>query len=199
MVMGEKATGAADIKTQLRSRMRDLRLRMPEQDRIELSGRICTRFLGANLCTEGQVLSGYFAMKGEVDCMEIIRQHSRATGPTALPVLENQRRELLFRTWRPGDRLLPGPFGTRQPGSDREALEPDLLLVPLVAFSEAGGRLGYGGGHYDATLTSLRRSKLIVAVGLGYEAQRAEALPLEAHDQVLDWIVTEDRVIRACG
>ena len=69
---------------------------------------------------------------------------------------------------------------------------PDFVLVPLLAFTPDGHRLGYGGGYYDRTLAALRAQKPeILAIGLAFAAQEVTHLPLDTNDQLLDWIVTE--------
>ena len=73
--------------------------------------------------------------------------------------------------------------------------EPEILIVPLLAFTISGGRLGYGGGFYDRTLEALRAKRPTLAVGFAYAAQEVEALPLEPTDQRLDLIVTETAVL----
>ena len=74
-------------------------------------------------------------------------------------------------------------------------IEPEILIVPLVAFDRKGGRLGYGGGFYDRTLQALRASRPTLAIGFAFAAQEADSLPLEPTDQPLDLIVTERGVI----
>lgn len=90
--------------------------------------------------------------------------------------------------------LVPGPFGARIP-EVCDFFEPEILIVPLVAFDSAGNRLGYGGGFYDRTLEMLRARRATLAIGFAYAAQQADALPLEPTDQPLDMIVTEAGVI----
>lgn len=87
-----------------------------------------------------------------------------------------------------------GAFGAKIP-SDGDLISPEVLIVPLVAFSRAGGRLGYGGGFYDRTLQALRAKKPTLAIGFAYAAQEQNDLPLEPTDQPLDLIVTEQGVI----
>jgi 5-formyltetrahydrofolate cyclo-ligase len=87
-----------------------------------------------------------------------------------------------------------GPFGARIPLID-DYFEPEVLIVPLVAFDRAGGRLGYGGGFYDRTLEKLRAKRATLAIGFAYSLQEAENLPLEPTDQQLDMIVTEQDII----
>ena len=87
-----------------------------------------------------------------------------------------------------------GPFGAKIPAELR-FFEPEIVIVPLVAFSRAGGRLGYGGGFYDRTLEKLRAKRPTLAIGFAFDAQEAEGLPLEPTDQPLDMLVTESRVL----
>ena len=101
---------------------------------------------------------------------------------------------LLFSRWDPECALKDGPFGARIPQID-QFFEPEILIVPLVAFDRQGGRLGYGGGFYDRTLEGLRQRRRTLAIGFAYCAQEAKALPLEPTDQPLDMIVTEQGVI----
>jgi len=72
---------------------------------------------------------------------------------------------------------------------------PEIVIVPLVAFDDAGGRLGYGGGFYDRTLELLRANGPVLTIGFAYDAQQADQLPLEPTDQPLDMIITESRII----
>ncbi len=91
-----------------------------------------------------------------------------------------------------------GPFGAKIPVLD-EFFEPEVVIVPLVAFDRHGGRLGYGGGFYDRTLERLRAKRATLAIGFAYADQAAEALPLESTDQPLDMIVTEGEIIDLAG
>ena len=77
-------------------------------------------------------------------------------------------------------------------------VEPDVLLVPLLAFDKAGYRLGYGGGFYDATLAALRAKKKIIAIGVGFSDQEVPQVPHEKHDMKLDYVMTELEMIK-CG
>ena len=75
-------------------------------------------------------------------------------------------------------------------------VEPDILLVPLLAFDAQGRRLGYGGGFYDRTLAGLRARKRIVAVGLAYDEQQIDEVPHLDYDQRLDWVLTPSGPMR---
>ena len=90
-----------------------------------------------------------------------------------------------------GGDLEEGPFGIMQPTDDAPELVPEVLFVPLVGFTDQGDRLGQGGGHYDRWL---QRHPDTVAIGLGWDCQRVETLPLEAHDRRLRAVVTPTRL-----
>ncbi|MDC0886417.1 5-formyltetrahydrofolate cyclo-ligase [Altererythrobacter sp.] len=112
----------------------------------------------------------------------------------ALPVLSEASAEMQFAAFTdPFEEsdLVSGPFGIRQPSEDAQLIEPDMLFVPLLAFTLQGDRLGQGGGHYDRWLAAHPgRTK----VGLAWDAQLVDELPVEAHDQRLDAIVTPTRL-----
>ena len=83
-----------------------------------------------------------------------------------------------------------GSFGTKQPGSDAQLLVPDVLIVPLIGFTERGQRLGQGGGHYDRWLALHQGTP---AIGLAWDCQKVDALPMEPHDQRLTAVATPTR------
>lgn len=140
----------------------------------------------------GMVIAGYDAIGSEASPSEIMRRAAARGHPVALPCVAAPASPLVFRRWTPGDPLIAGPHGTRHPAKDAAAIEPDLVLVPLLAFDGSGHRLGYGGGYYDRTLASLRGgNRGLVAVGLAFSVQEVTHLPREPEDEPLDWIVTE--------
>jgi 5-formyltetrahydrofolate cyclo-ligase len=144
----------------------------------------------------GKVLAGYMPMRTEISPLAAMRAHA-VTGAVGVPVIQAKAQPLRFARWTPDGAMVAGEFGAEVPGH-LEWMEPEVLIVPLVAFDRRGGRLGYGGGFYDRTLAGLRVRGPVLAVGFAFGAQEAEALPLEATDQPLDLIVTESEVI-ACG
>ena len=141
----------------------------------------------------GVPLAGYAQMRTEIDPTPAMEEAS-AHGPVCLPVIEAASSPLKFRAWSPECVMIDGTFGARIPESG-DWITPEILIVPLVAFSRSGGRLGYGGGFYDRTLEGLRAKKPTLAIGFAYVAQELEDLPLEPTDQPLDLIVTEQGII----
>ena len=139
------------------------------------------------------VVSGFWPIKEEIDIRPLMIELFNSGCQMALPVVQGRGKPLLFRAWRPGDPLEAGVFGTLQPSARRETLEPDALLVPLLACDEAGWRLGYGGGFYDRTLGGLRARRQVTAVGVGFDAQLVPEVPHGPDDQPLDWLLTDRR------
>lgn len=136
-------------------------------------------------------IAGYHAKGDEVDVLPALSALVAAGHSTALPVVTGRAWPLVFRLWRPGHPLVPGAFRIMEPMGDAPLIQPDIVLVPLLAYDQAGYRLGYGGGFYDRTLEVLRAEAPTVAVGIGYAGQGVDKLPIDAYDQRLDWIVTE--------
>ena len=141
----------------------------------------------------GVALSGFLPIRTEIDPLPAMAE-AAAYGPVGVPVIERLGLPLKFSKWQPGCALKDGPFGAMVP-KVADYFEPEILIVPLVAFDRSGGRLGYGGGFYDRTLEMLRAKRATLAIGFAYTAQEAEELPLEPTDQPLDMVVTEREVI----
>ena len=95
---------------------------------------------------------------------------------------------MIFRRWSPGDPLEIDAAGCAAPLPLAEVVAPDLILTPLLAFDDFGGRLGQGGGFYDRTFAARPG---ITRIGFGYSGQRVERLPMESHDVRLHGVLTE--------
>ncbi|MAY66032.1 MAG: 5-formyltetrahydrofolate cyclo-ligase [Rhodospirillaceae bacterium] len=150
----------------------------------------------AQALTPGWV-SGYLAMQDEMDVLPAVLAMAANGWQGCLPVVVGKGQRLQFRAWSPGTELEDGVFGTRHPVTGGADVRPDLLLVPLLAFDRSGYRLGWGGGFYDRTLADLRKSGTpVAAVGVGYSAQEVDAVPRDHYDARLDWVVTEEDIIK---
>jgi 5-formyltetrahydrofolate cyclo-ligase len=138
------------------------------------------------------VLSGYMPMRTEIDPLPAMAAHQ---GPVCVPVIVAKGHALRFRDWSPGCAMVVGEFGALVP-EEGGWLEPQVLIVPLLAFDARGYRLGYGGGFYDRTLQGLRARGPVLAVGFAFSAQEVAEVPIDATDQRLDMIVTDQGVRR---
>ncbi len=188
----------ADKKRALRATMLAQRYEIAKEAAGSAADDAARVFLGAIELAPGAALAGYWPMRAELDVRPLLSTLAGRGHPILLPAVLGAGAPLEFREWRAGGPLEEGPFGTREPAPSAAARRPDLVIVPLLAFDEAGYRLGYGKGYYDTTLSELRKSGNLRSVGFAFEAQRAEALPHEDWDEPLDWVVTEmrARVIR---
>ncbi len=139
----------------------------------------------------GAAVAGYWPMGDEMDVRPLLVALAERGNVLALPETPPRGRPLLFRRWRPGDPMRPGPLGTSSPAGGEE-VRPDWLLVPLLAFDRAGRRLGYGGGYYDRTLASLPGA---VAVGCAHSVQEVPEVPAGPQDARLAWVATEAGMI----
>jgi 5-formyltetrahydrofolate cyclo-ligase len=152
----------------------------------ELAG-IGLDFLGM----EPAIVSGFRPFADEVDVLPLMARLAGTGWRTALPVVVGRDKPLVFRAWAPGEPTVAGAWSIQVPPDSEPEVEPDVLLVPMLAFDGAGFRLGYGGGFYDRTLSRLRAVKPVIAVGVAFAAQEMAQVPREAHDEPLDWILTE--------
>ncbi|MEE8393135.1 MAG: 5-formyltetrahydrofolate cyclo-ligase [Rhodospirillales bacterium] len=143
----------------------------------------------------GAIIAGYWPVGGEMDTRPLMSRLHGDGYICVLPVVKNTGAPLAFRRWRPGDVLEPGVHGIPVPGAKSPELTPQVVLTPLLAYDEDGYRLGQGGGYYDRTLQSLRAAAAILAVGIAYDGQQVPPLPREPHDEPLDWLVTDKRVL----
>jgi 5-formyltetrahydrofolate cyclo-ligase len=145
---------------------------------------ILADFLSAQ---KGKILSGYMPMRTEIDPLPAMAAHQGLVG---VPVIVAKATPLRFREWSPGCRLVEGAFKAMIP-EDGSWVEPEVLIVPMLAWDRRGYRLGYGGGFYDRTLEGLRAKGPVLAVGFAFAAQEVEAVPTDEFDQRLDAVVTE--------
>lgn len=135
-------------------------------------------------------IAGYLPIRSEFDPLPAMRALSERGLGVSVPVIAGPGRPLTFRRWTPGVALEAGAFGVPVPVAG-EAVVPDMLLVPMLAFDARGHRLGYGGGFYDRTIAALRADGGVLAVGLAFVAQEVAAVPDAETDMRLDALVTE--------
>lgn len=142
-----------------------------------------------------KVAALYQPAGSEIDPEPLAAGLSAAGWTLALPSVEGAAGAMVFRRW---DRFIPlvrDAVGQRAPDPGQPVVEPDLVVVPLLAFDRTGRRLGQGGGYYDRALAALRARREVLVLGLAYGGQDTAGLPNEPHDQALDAILTENAYI----
>ena len=133
-------------------------------------------------------VSLYWPFQGEFDPRYAIRHFRESGAVAALPVVIEKRAPLQFREWWPGVATSKGVFDLPVPEGTRVVV-PQALLIPPVGFDDRGYRLGYGGGYFDRTLSTISPQPL--KIGVAFEMSRLETIYPQAYDIPLDFIVTE--------
>jgi 5-formyltetrahydrofolate cyclo-ligase len=184
-------------KHALREKMKAER-RAAAKARPDAAVHAAKNFLAAIEIPAGGVVALYHPLRDELGTEPVAAALAERGVQLALPAVSAKNAPLEFRPYAFGLALEKGAHGTLVPAETAENLRPDILVAPLLAFTRAGGRLGYGGGYYDRTIEALREEGPLVVVGYAYGAQEVTRLPADGHDQMLDWIVTE-RGAWKCG
>ncbi|QYR20845.1 5-formyltetrahydrofolate cyclo-ligase [Paenibacillus sp. sptzw28] len=142
----------------------------------------------------------YAPFRSELDT-SLLARWGWQTGTTVIVprcIREDRSMELyVIRGW---EELSPGAYGIMEPDATRaqrcgDLLIPDVVFVPGLAFDTNGGRLGYGGGYYDRfrdRLCAVAAGTMVPPwIGIGYESQWMDNVPMESHDARVDAVVTE--------
>jgi 5-formyltetrahydrofolate cyclo-ligase len=181
-------------KTELRRAAQARRDALPPELRKAAAETIAGRAFPLAIAP-GTVVSGFMPLKSEISPLPLMRKLAEAGAELALPVVAGRGKPLVMRGWRWGAPLASGVWGIREPMPEAPQVDPDILLVPLLAFDRSGQRIGYGAGYYDLTIAQLRAKKPIVAVGLAFAAQEIAHVPRTPFDAPLDLVLTEQATI----
>ncbi|WP_243374786.1 5-formyltetrahydrofolate cyclo-ligase [Microvirga solisilvae] len=160
----------------------------------EAAQAITAQALGLSDLREITPVGGYWPIRSEVDPRPLMEALLERGQDVALSQILHPH--LSWRLWQPGDVLVKGGFGVREPGPDAPEVFPKCLIVPLVAFDRRGGRIGYGKGHFDRAIAALEKQHPTLTIGLAYAVQEIEQVPVEEHDRLLDVVITETEIVR---
>lgn len=181
----------ADLIAKRKARMR--RLAKAQRERMSCDPAHLIRYWPA--LAPSAIVAGFWPLGTEIDTRPLLHRLAE-DHRIVLPVTPQDRRQLTFREWKPGCDMEEGPFRTQHPvgqsafGTD--PLVPDVVMVPMLAFTSRGDRLGYGGGFYDVTLAALKADNPAVrAIGVAFAAQQVKTLPVIETDVPLDGVLTE--------
>lgn len=161
--------------------------------RATWSAQMAARFLDqVDLPPAGAVISGYVPVNNEIDVMPLMTELTARGYRCAVPYNVEREQILSFLEWTPDTVLLRGLYNIPQPDPAKAAvLMPDMLIVPVVAFDAECSRMGYGSGYFDRTFAHLAKIQKFRAIGVAFEAQKYDRVPVDRHDYRLDAIMTE--------
>jgi 5-formyltetrahydrofolate cyclo-ligase len=189
-----QSTSLAETKAALRRDAIARRDALPPEQRAAAAQAIAARPFPVAVAP-GALVSGFMPLKSEINPLPLLRRLADAGARLALPVVAGRGQPLIMRAWSSDDPLVRGVWDIREPGLEAPQVEPDIMIVPLLAFDRSGHRIGYGAGYYDMTITALRAGKAIVAIGIAFAAQEIRSVPATPRDARLDLVLTERGVI----
>ncbi|MGI6213837.1 MAG: 5-formyltetrahydrofolate cyclo-ligase [Christensenellales bacterium] len=163
---------------------------MSLKERTQKSKVICDTFLSSNEYRCAQSIFIYLSAFTEADTRAIVADALKQNKAVYVPVLYEKMRPVRIDG---NTKFTKGKYGIDEPEYFNSEENPviDIAVIPLVAFDNQKNRLGRGKGYYDYFLRDFKGKK----IALAFEAQCFEALSVEAHDIVMDKIITEKRVL----
>ena len=186
-------------RPQLRRMLRKARRALTPSEQRQAAHGLYRQLAQHPLFRRAKHISLYLPTDGEIDPRLLLRAAQRRGKATYLPVLSAwPRTKMVFQRVRLGEKLLPNRFRILEPrvniSRQRKVWALDLVLLPLVGFDDAGGRLGMGGGFYDRSLAYLARRqswRKPTLLGLAHECQKVERLAQASWDVPLAGTVTD--------
>lgn len=186
-------------RPQLRRMLRKARRALTPSEQRKAAQGLYRQLAQHPLFRRAKHISLYLPTDGEIDPRLLLRAAQRRGKATYLPVLSAwPRTKMVFQRVRPGEKLLHNRFRILEPrvniSRQRKVWALDLVLLPLVGFDDAGGRLGMGGGFYDRSLAYLARRqswRKPTLLGLAHECQKVDRLIQASWDVPLAGTVTD--------
>jgi len=197
--LNAKADAGAGTKKEMRRRIRALRESMSEEEQVLRSKQVITRLMtmtGAGMVSGRLVFALYYPTRNEVDVRPLVKDLWRREKVVLFPRICPETNLMEFRQVHSFDDFTAGPFKLMEPDESFPIWAPEqieVVIVPGVAFDLQGYRIGFGGGYYDRFLPDLKQDAVKIAPV--FEFQIVEDLPHEVHDQKVDWLVSEARLI----
>jgi 5-formyltetrahydrofolate cyclo-ligase len=199
-VAGPDDGDPAAAKRRLREQALKRRDAMAGAQRLAAGEALRARLVALPVVASATTILCFASFRSEIDTAPLIGWCLEHGVAVALPRIIGPRHMEAFAVTDPEADLTPGRYDIPEPREGLALVDPaaiDVVIVPGSAFDREGGRMGYGGGFYDAFLRRLRPDAW--RIGIGFEAQLVERVPREAHDLCVDLLVTEERVLEtAC-
>lgn len=184
-------------KQDIRALVRERRQSLTEDQLLSWSKQIQTATLDLPEWKNAEVVCCYLSMPGEVVTSALLDQCWRSGKSVYVPARIENRYGI--RRMLADDPIVYSSYHVPEPeaGEWGSVDDIDLMIVPGVAFDSVGGRIGHGAGHYDRLISGRStESGHLVTAGLCFENQMFDSLPLSEHDEFIDVVITEKRVLR---
>lgn len=176
-------------KDELRNLIKQKRQNMTEKEVKDKSRMLCDAIYKSDIYKKSDFIAIYMPLGNEADIGLIGKKAFSDGKRVCVPVTE--KKDIYFSEILPNDEFILGRFGIKEPKTKRCTNAADTVLVPGLAFSAGGTRLGWGGGWYDRLLAKSNAVK----VGIGYDFQISDESKAESHDIKMDFIFTESGLI----
>ena len=183
----------------LRKKILALRDEISSDEQVEKSEVICEKILGFKEIETARNIFIYVNFRSEVITVPLINEFMKKDKVVSVPktyVQENRMDALrigdISTDLVPGYCKIPEPRPELLETNITEPQNIDVVILPGSVFDERGGRMGYGGGYYDRFVEKI---PFAIRIGLAFEEQVLSEAPLQPHDELLDYIVTEKRII----
>ena len=186
-------------KKRLRQQFKTKRTAISAAQRMQTADAIAQQLIKLPEWIPADYIAGYWASHGEVP-LHIVQMRAQSPKVWCLPMLQTDK-TLKFAPWRSGDPLVSNQYGIPEPdllsSSALDATQISIILLPLLAYTRTGTRLGMGGGYYDRSLAfrTVHPSPPLL-IGVAYSSQEADLLPTQEWDVKLDMLINEREVLR---
>lgn len=150
---------------------------------------------GAHLFPSQCSVGLYYPMGHEISPLYLAYQLRKKGCRLFLPRQEKPHLPLSFHSWDVDTILEKTAQGFLAPCPEQQVEIPHILILPLLGYDVMGNRLGYGAGDYDRTLIHAQKHKKVLTIGVAFDAQEVPSLPVEGHDQKMDYLITEKRLL----
>ena len=182
-------------KKELRNHLISLRKQKSKQFIFENSEKISNNLLSLPAFQDSTHILFYVSYNGEVHTHNLIKKAFSLHKKVYVPISKTKNHTLSISKLQQFNDLIPGTYAILEPKKEKRNFVPlkqvETIIVPGVGFDHNGHRLGQGGGFYDWLFTHTNAT----SIGLAFEFQIQHKIPVEPHDQQVDCIVTEKRVI----
>ncbi len=185
------------MKDRLRKSIEKKRNTLSTSEVLEKSSRIKKRIFEMDLFRDAQTILFYVSYGNEVYTHDMITESISLGKTVVVPKSVTKNNALILSRLTDWNNLEVGAYNILEP--KQESIEQvdvesiDLIIVPGVVFDESGNRIGHGKGYYDRLLND---SQNIPNIGLAFELQMIDNIESEKHDEKIDVIITEDRIVK---